>query len=163
LFRRIRDTFVEPSERTITSFLIKEGFTDSAIPSVLKSYRETNRFLADNGVSESYGRGGDQDAEVFSDEDEDDDNMAPAPRHAVAEPAPLPAAVASAPVASAQGALSVNFDMKSVAISGRTASPRELREFITALTALADLFETLKTPVKGLQLPEVDVDDPMQQ
>src|SRR5438309_2334575 len=52
LFRRIRATFDEPSERTITSFLIKEGFTDTAIPAVLKSYKETNRFLAEAGVSE---------------------------------------------------------------------------------------------------------------
>jgi hypothetical protein len=75
LFRRIKASFDQPSERTITSFLVKEGFTDVAIPAVLKSYKETNRFLADNGVSESSVTGQANDAESPEDEDEDADEM----------------------------------------------------------------------------------------
>lgn len=78
LFKKIRDTFDQPSDKTITSFLMKEGFTDSAVAPVLKSFNETNSFLAANGVSESYGDAatGVPDSDPEDDqvpEDEDDD------------------------------------------------------------------------------------------
>ncbi|QNO29033.1 hypothetical protein EEB18_008915 [Sphingopyxis sp. OPL5] len=78
LFRRIRESFDAPSDKTITSFLMKEGFTDAAVGPVLKSYSETNAYLAANGVSESYGEApadasdsNHEDDEVLEDEDDD--------------------------------------------------------------------------------------------
>jgi hypothetical protein len=144
LFRRIRDSFEDPSDRTITSYLIKEGFTDTAIPAVLKSYKETNRFLADAGVSESYGLGAQEGADSFSDEDEDNEPMEEPRIEDFRLPTPPPI---DAPLA-------VNFDMKSVSVSGRTISPAELRDFITTLTALADLLDTLHMRVKDVQPPQ---------
>jgi hypothetical protein len=127
--------------------LIKEGFTDTAIPAVLKSYKETNRFLADNGVAESYGRGGDETPESSADDDEgyDFNMMKPPTDEFRAPPASLPQA--------AEG-LTVNFDMKSVSLGGRTTSPLKLREFITALTALADLFEKVVPERRERDEPE---------
>jgi hypothetical protein len=156
LFKRIRDAFPDdPSERTITSFLVREGFTDSAIPSVLKSYRETNRFLAAEGVTESHGIAGPEDADSFSNDDEDEGEMLQTPPPPAMPNPSAPAPDFSPPV---QEGLSVNFDMKSVAITGRTTSPAELREFITALTALADLFDLLMTKIKDIRSPEEELD-----
>lgn len=152
LFRRIRDSFDDPSDRTITSYLVKEGYTDTAIPAVLKSYKETNRFLADAGVSESYDRGGLEGPDSFSEDDEDEGEIIQSPPPP-AMPRPTAPAPSPTPPLVEEG-LSVNFDMKSVAISGRTTSPTELREFITALTALADLFETLRIPIRNICRPE---------
>jgi hypothetical protein len=148
LFRRIRDSFEDPSDRTITSYLVKEGFTDTAIPAVLKSYKETNRFLADAGVSESYGRGGDEGTESFSDYNEDEGEMIQTPPPP-AMPQPSRQAVASS-AKEGQDGLSVRFDLRSVAISGHTNSPAELREFITALAGIADVFEMLMKPIKDI-------------
>ena len=152
LFRRIRDAFDDPSERTITSYLIKEGFTDSAIPAVLKSYRDTNRFLAEAGVSESYGRGGDPLPDSFSDDEEDEGEMIQTPPPpAMPKPAVQQQA---APPAQVDGPLKVNFDAKSVSLSGTTISPTELKEFLKVLSAIGDLFETLAPK----EVPEKEVD-----
>lgn len=140
LFRRIRDAFDDPSERTLTSYLIKEGFTDSAIPSVLKSYRETNRFLAEAGVSESYGHGGEAVPDSFSDDEEDEGEMIQTPPPPAVQPRQQ---VPAPPPAQADGPLKVNFDAKSVSLSGTTTSPTELKEFLKVLSAIGDLFETL--------------------
>ncbi|MBV9881437.1 MAG: hypothetical protein JO276_00335 [Sphingomonadaceae bacterium] len=142
LFRRIRDSFDDPSERTITSFLIKEGFTDSAIPAVLRSYRETNRFLADAGVSESYGQGAPADADSSSDFDEEDEAMMEQPIKDVAgrrDEAPAD-----------KGKLRLNFDLRSVSVAGTTTSPAELKEFVGQLTALQELFERFADPAADL-------------
>jgi len=134
LFRRIRDTFDDPSERTITSYLIKEGFTDTAIPSVLRSYRETNRFLAEAGVSETYGQGVTDDADSSSDIEEEDEAVIEQP---IKE---APARRDEAPIAD-KGKLRLNFDLRSVSVTGTTKSPAELKEFVEQLTALQELFE----------------------
>jgi hypothetical protein len=73
LFKRIRDTFDNPSDKTITSFLMKEGFTDTAVAPVIKSYTETNSYLAQQGVTESHGGGGAKVAESEPGDQEDDD------------------------------------------------------------------------------------------
>lgn len=154
LFRRIRDSFDSPSDRTITSFLIKEGFTDVAIPAVLKGFKETNRFLADAGVSESYGRGGDDAPDSFSEDDEDEPTVN---THAqVVELAPPPP---SMPLANDRNELRANFDLRSVSISGRTAEPGELRAFIADLTEVADLFDKLHVRIKDVDRPEDEVSD----
>jgi hypothetical protein len=134
LFKKVHDAFPEePSERTITSFLIREGFTDVAIPAVLKSYRETNRFLAASGVSGSYGQDAEDDADLVLDEDEDTPMKEATAREFQKAPTPP----------SDEGELRVNFDMRSVSLSGRTTSPEELGNFIKALTALHGLFESV--------------------
>jgi len=137
LFRRIRGTFENPSDRTVTSYLIKEGFTDSAIPAVLKSYKETNRFLADAGVSESYGNGGDGAPESSLDlEDEEEETVIEDPQRnfqKTVQPAPE------------EDGLRLNFDLHSISVSGRTSSPAELREFVAKLSALQDLFQKFAT------------------
>lgn len=76
LFKRIRDNYDSPSDATITSFLMREGFTDAAVGPVLKSYSDTNAFLAANGVSKSHGNaeeeGSDSDLEDATQEEKYD-------------------------------------------------------------------------------------------
>jgi hypothetical protein len=154
LFKRLRDAFPDdPSDRTISSYLVREGFTDTAIPSVLKSYRETSRFLAAEGATESHGNGGVEGADSSLDDDEDEDQtvMKHAATHEL-RPAQAISPTATAP-ATGTAPLSVSFDMRSVTVTGHTDSPQELREFVTALTALADLFEKLHQPI-----PEISSD-----
>lgn len=75
LFKRIRDNFDSPSDATITSFLMREGFTDAAVEPVLKSYKETSAYLAARGVSESHGNADDDGAESSSDNDQDEEDI----------------------------------------------------------------------------------------
>jgi hypothetical protein len=138
LFRRIRESFDDPSPRTITSFLMREGFTDRAVDPVLKSYTLTNGFLAANGVSESYGPGDEEAPDSESDHDEEE-TMNPAP---IQPPEPPPV--------SGDNKLHIlNFDLKSVTIGGRTTSPDELEDFIGQLTALQGLFKQFASKEKA--------------
>lgn len=73
LFKRIRDNFDSPSDATITSFLVREGFTDAAVGPVLKSYTDTNAFLTARGVSESHGNDDEDDPESLLDNDDEDE------------------------------------------------------------------------------------------
>jgi hypothetical protein len=136
LFKKIRDAFPEdPSDRTISSFLIREGFTDSAIPSVLKSYRETNRFLADAGAAESREIDGEEETDLLLDEDEElATNLRPVGSGSVPQQA---ASMPSLPPV--DGPLDFNLSSAGLSVSGRTNSAAELKAFITTLTTLAGL------------------------
>lgn len=129
LFRRISGSFDNPSDRTITSFLVREGFTDRAIPPVLKSYRATNAFLAANGVTDSYGNEGADGRESSDDEEEEAVNEQPDKDFREAKKQ------------LDDGGLDLNFDLRSISLSGRTTSPDELREFVKKLQALQPVFE----------------------
>ncbi len=134
LFRRIRDSFDDPSERTITSFLIKEGFTDSAIPAVLRSYRETNRFLADAGVSESYGHGAPDDADSPSDEEEDEDVIEAIPM------APTRNAELLAALNDKDAPLDFEISSGRLTLVGSTVSPAAAKAFLPKLQAAIEFF-----------------------
>ncbi|MEM6941947.1 MAG: hypothetical protein AAF755_13955 [Pseudomonadota bacterium] len=56
LFSRISKKFpeVQPSEQSLTNFLSREGFVAAAIDPAMKSYLETQQFLQQERVSESY-------------------------------------------------------------------------------------------------------------
>lgn len=141
LFRAINEAFVSPSDRTIESFLLRQGFTDSAVPPVIKSYRETSAFLAREGVSESYGV--EDDADTDSSDDEVEENISVQTnqqRHGDNPPPPPPPPPANKTDFDS-GELSLNFDMRTVSVKGRTSSPSELREFIASLSQLQELFE----------------------
>lgn len=145
LFRRIRESFDSPSDRTITSFLMKEGFTDAAVPPVLRSYNETNAFLAASGVSESHGKDEEGDTESGFDLDEEDPMTDQTPiKHAPSAPPPTP-------VMDEEHGLHLNFDLQSISVRGKTSSPAELLEFVQKLTALQELFEKFapKEPPNG--------------
>jgi hypothetical protein len=138
LFKRLRDAYPdEPSERTIMSFLVREGFTDSAIPSVLKSYRETNRFLAGAGVSESYGNDV-PDVADSSSELEEDEQMSEA------TPVNVPAKQEAnerryvAPVS--DGPLDFDVSSGRLTIMGGTISPKEAAAFLPKLKAAIEFF-----------------------
>jgi hypothetical protein len=138
LFKRIRDAFDQPSEKTITSFLMKEGFTDVAVGPVLKSYSETNSFLAASGVTESYGKVLENEEESPLDHyDLEDDDM-----H-VDEIPPASATVKlGKPISLAtyqEGPLDYNLSTTGLRLSGTTNSATELKSFIAKLTLLAGL------------------------
>lgn len=132
LFRRIADAFDQPSEKTITSFLMKEGFTDRAVAPVLRSYKLTNAFLAAQGASESYGKGGEVGADSASDIDGDgcedmevDEMELPAKKGKV--------------IFLDGGPLDFQLSTAGLSLTGKTRSPKELNAFIEKLKALAVL------------------------
>lgn len=132
LFRRIGDAFDQPSEKTITSFLMKEGFTDRAVAPVLRSYKLTNAFLAAQGVSESYGMGREVGADSAPDIDGDEgEDME------VDEPE-LPAKKEKA-IFFDGGPLDFQLSTAGLSLTGKTRSPKELNVFIDKLKALAVL------------------------
>jgi hypothetical protein len=148
LFKKIRDAFPEePSERTITSFLIREGFTDVAIPAVLKSYRETNRFLAASGVSESYGKGDSDEADSSSNY-EDDEPMTELT--AVATPPRAAAARVEAP--EIDSPLDFKISSGRLTLMGSTVSPSAAKAFLPKLQAAIEFFAVVAAE------PEVEDD-----
>lgn len=132
LFRRIAEAFDEPSEKTITSFLMKEGFTDSAVAPVLRSYRETNSFLAASGVSESYGKESGDTPDSLSEVDDEDEEME------IDEIAPEAKKKGKLTFFDA-GPLDFQLSTSGLSLTGKTRSPKELKAFIEKLTALAVL------------------------
>lgn len=144
LFKRIRDTFDQPSDKTITSFLMKEGFTDAAVGPVLKSYNETNAFLAASGVSESYGNSDADEPDSMLDERDDEDEA----MDTVDLEKPEAKSEKSGGVKLFHGGpLDFNLSSSGLRITGSTNSSAQLKAFIEKLNALAVL------------LPEDSTDD----
>lgn len=136
LFKRIRDTFDQPSDKTITSFLMKEGFTDAAVAPVLKSYNETNAFLTASGVTESYRNGGSTGADSSSDTDDDEDEIVDTIE---LEKPEAKAEKGEAVKIYQSGPLDFNLSSTGLRITGSTNSSVQLKAFITKLNALAAL------------------------
>jgi hypothetical protein len=69
LFQRIAERFVggPPSEAALRSFLLKEGFTDAALPPVRRAYFDTAVFIAQEIGSESNGPAGPSPSESLVD------------------------------------------------------------------------------------------------
>lgn len=60
LFQRVMDRFTDglPSTNALHSFFVKEGLTDTAIPSAIRAFQETFAFVAENtNVSGSHSSG----------------------------------------------------------------------------------------------------------
>jgi hypothetical protein len=57
LFKSIYDRFTDgvPSENVIRSFLIQQGYADTAIGPAIKAFLQTNQFLQEAGVTDSDG------------------------------------------------------------------------------------------------------------
>jgi hypothetical protein len=150
LFRRIRDTFDNPSDKTITSFLMKEGFTDTAVGPVIKSYTETNSYLAQQGVTESHGGAAGADAESDpEDEDQEDDDMEQAteqPPAGTQKPGVKPGGVRFV----SNGPLDFNYSSSGLELLGRTNSASELNAFIAKLQLLATMLPD-ETPTEGTE------------
>lgn len=135
LFRRIAETFDQPSEKTITSFLMKEGFTDRAVDPVLRSYKLTNAFLAAQGVSESYGNGLEAEQESLPDDGlQEDDDMETDEIEREADKGKRGKITFYE-----AGPLDYNLSTTGLRLTGTTNSASELKEFISKLTLLAGL------------------------
>lgn len=139
LFRRIAEAFDDPSEKTITSFLMKEGFTDRAVAPVLRSYRDTNAFLAANGVSESYGGSGEVDEESPPDNDLREDDEMDAGEIGEAGEREADKGKRGKVTFADTGPLDYNLSTGGLRLTGMTNSATELKEFIAKLTLLAGL------------------------
>ena len=115
---------------------MKEGFTDAAVGPVLKSYNETNAFLAASGVSESYGKSDQVAANSLSDlDDEEDDEMETAD---LEKPEDKQHKVGGVKIYQS-GPLDFNLSSSGLRITGSTNSSSQLKAFIEKLTALAVL------------------------
>jgi hypothetical protein len=134
LFKRIQEEYDNPSDATITSFLMREGFTDAAVEPVLKSYKDTIAFLAARGVSESHGNEASKGADSDPDEQEQDDDMIEQQPAAQSNAgiSPHPPTLKAAP-------LDFQFTTAGVALTGKTNSAKELRAFVEKINALAAL------------------------
>jgi hypothetical protein len=145
LFRRIRTAFDDgPSDRTLTSYLVKEGFTDTAIPAVLKSYKETNRFLAENGVSESYGKGAPDDADSASDVEEDDIMI----EQPIRETGRERVAERQADLPDMDAPLDFTISSGRLTLIGSTVSPSEAKAFLPKLQAAIEFFAAVAVEPK---------------
>ncbi|MES2043564.1 MAG: hypothetical protein V4475_06785 [Pseudomonadota bacterium] len=150
LFKRIRDTFDQPSDKTITSFLMKEGFTDRAVAPVLKSFNETNSFLAASGVSESYGDA----ADGAPDSDPEDDDVPEDEDDEVTEVGVPPAGAGAGaskgkPKQFAQNEIALNstkpiFDFETVRIETVIDNPDDLAELIQRLEQIKGMLPPKK-------------------
>lgn len=145
LFKRIRDTFDQPSDKTITSFLMKEGFTDAAVGPVLKSYNETNAFLAASGVSESHGKSGPAGADSLPEEGDDEEGEDEIMDTADLEKPETKADKGGGVKIFHSGPLDFNLSSSGLRITGSTNSAVHLKAFIEKLNALAVLLPKEQT------------------
>ena len=132
LFQRIFGRFDDgiPSENAIKSYLIQEGFTDAAIAPVLKSFMDTNQYLAQSGANESSGG-----------ENESKQESTPVQSRAQ-ENRPMQQQASRPNPNTANGALDFKYSMEGViAVTGATRSPSELQAFLDKLVALKVLLD----------------------
>jgi hypothetical protein len=147
LFQRIFNRFEDglPSQNAIKSYLIQEGFTDAAIEPVMKSFLETNDYLAQADTSEVNG---------LVDEIVEKSVM---PQSRGTEKVPMINATEAVgsrsskqPSFSDAGALDFNFTMEGLRVTGATRSPKQLQAFIDKLSALKLLLSADDDPTPTL-------------
>jgi hypothetical protein len=132
LFQAIFDRFEGdiPGENAVRSFLFQKGFTNEGVEKALRNFMATNHYLEISGATESHREDDENEREMVPlDRQEDRPTMQQAHREFQSAAPPT------------SKSLAVNFDLRSVAVSGSTSSARELRQFIDALAAIADFFE----------------------
>jgi hypothetical protein len=71
LFANLKAHFHDgsPSENSLRAYLIRQGFANTAIPHVVKSYTDTNRLAQYEGASESHSHGPDDGPDSVPDSD----------------------------------------------------------------------------------------------
>lgn len=134
LFKAIFDKFDNhvPSDNAVRSFLIQSGFTNEGAEKALKTFSETNRFLAVKGACESYG------------------NEAEAGRESSPEPTAQDTKIMenvgqiqpSDPLVNAlrgRSPLDFQLSMNGLEVTGRTRSRSELERFIATLQTILPL------------------------
>lgn len=145
LFQGIMKKFPDgtPSNNALEAFLVRSGFTDAAIQSAIKAFRETFLFLEKETDSGSYSQ---QDAGVVeSHSDQQDERL----QKMASPPQSLPAPTKLNRVPEnrlgfdviADGA-SINFHNRSIILLGGRISTRvQARELISAISALMPLLK----------------------
>ncbi len=130
LFQRIKERFPdgEPSEGALRSYLIRENFTDAALPSAMRAYLQTREFVQQEAGSESNGVGIEGCVESSVDQQvrsEPTMKSAHATQQTARNPAPHP-----------ERPFSIAFVGDGIQINGFLSSRREVQSVITALQAL---------------------------
>jgi hypothetical protein len=140
LYREIYERFEGhiPGDNAVRSFLFQRGFTNEGVEKALKTFLETNRYIEINGVSESYGQEGDDEAESAPDHDFQEQ-----PKMAVAVASPITASASrqfyGGGAVIDEGPLDFSLTSTGLALYGKTKSARSLKAFILKLEALAAL------------------------
>ena len=77
LFQKIGERFPDgqPSDNALRSYLVRENFTDAAIPSALRAYRETYQYLERLHAADSYEINDEKDDEQPSIQRDNSDDM----------------------------------------------------------------------------------------
>ena len=139
LFKAIFDRFEGeiPGENAVRSYLIQSGFTNEGADKALKNFLSTNRYLEMNGVSESYGDDGENDAQSAPEEFAREERTVELPvEKPVGDAAPIGDGQA---IFWNKGALDYNLSTSGLVVAGATNSAPELRAYIAKLNALLAL------------------------
>lgn len=135
LFQKVSERFTDgrPSENALESFLVKLGFTNTAIPSAIRAYRETFEFLENAIENESYWGDGKSDLESQSNQNlGGDSNMIVQPQTLASANQQLPDA--GKPVI--ENGPSLHFAQKKIWLGGVIGTKKEAQDFIETINAL---------------------------
>lgn len=137
LFKAIFDKFDNhiPSDNAVRSFLIQSGFTNEGSEKALKTFLETNRFLAVKGACESYVEKGKTGPE--SPPEPTNQETKPMQNSPQASTQPAPSELNA--VFWNKGSLDFSLSSSGLAVAGMTNSAPELKAYIEKLQALLAL------------------------
>jgi len=143
LFKAIFDKFDNqiPSDNAVRSFLIQSGFTNEGAEKALKTFSETNRFLAVKGACESYVEGAKIGPE--SPPESVDQETKPMQNSPQEPTSPTPAGLDA--IFWNKGALDFNLSSSGLTVAGKTNSAPELKAYIGKLQALLALLPDPET------------------
>ena len=140
LFQSIHSRFPEgiPSEGTIKSFLMREGFSDAAVGPAINAFMETYREVENIRESES-----------LSDEDKVVTESPTQPPAVQLQPVQVPpiAAMPSTLSGLNDGPLDYNLSSAGLAVSGMTNSASELKDYIARLQSFIPLLPDQEKPL----------------
>ena len=130
LFQRIKERFPdgEPSEGALRSYLIRENFTDAALPSAVRAYVQTREFVQQEAGSESNRVEPDGVVESVPDQQLKSEPTMQTTRHGQS--------AVQNPSLTGGRSFGVNYVGDGIQISGFLSSRRDVQSVITALEAL---------------------------
>lgn len=152
LFQKIAERFTDglPSPTALEAYLIRQGFTHTAIPSATKAFLQTFLFLENATGSESYSLMRVEPVESQQDQLVERSSAMPARLQSV-EHVTIPS-VSVRYAASSEG-YEIRFSQKKIWIGGNVRDQAEADELIAAISALKAMLpvslENLSTPAQG--------------
>lgn len=129
-----------PSENALRSYLVKEGFTNTAIPAAIKAYNETFEFLENEVEDERTSPAPSERLESSANQPLMESSTMQAPTQIS-----RPSDATHLALTPGQGA-SIQFANKMIALGGVISTPDEADELIATLTALKPMLRKADAP-----------------